>query len=58
MNVPVIHCNARLADAAFAVHAALVKAEARDRRLRHNPLWTIMRQDAYERFALAFQEAK
>ena len=37
---------------AFAVHAALLRAEANDPDLRKNPQWTMTRQDAYERFAL------
>lgn len=58
MKPRVINYDSQLAEDAFAVHAALLKAEARDRRLRHNPQWTVIRQDAYERFAVAFQEAK
>lgn len=58
MKHPVIYCDANRADQAFAVHQALLKAEARDRSLRHNPYWTMIRQDAYEAFALAFKEVK
>lgn len=58
MKHPVIYCDARVADDAFAVHAALVKAEARDQRLKRNPQWQLVRMDAYERFAMAFKEVK
>lgn len=58
MKPRVIHFDRKLADDAFAVHAALVQAEGRNRHLRHNPQWTVLRQDAYERFAVAFQEVK
>lgn len=57
MKPKVILCDARKADDAFAAHAALLKAEARDQRLKRNPEWTIIRQDAFERFTLAFREA-
>lgn len=39
------------ADAAFAVHAALVEREKREPWLVSNPHWIIARQDAYERFS-------
>lgn len=39
---------------AFEVHAALIKAEADHRSLKDNPVWTMLRQDAFERFSLAF----
>jgi hypothetical protein len=40
---------------AFAVHQALIQAERRDPRLKRNPQWQIMRMDAYENFARAFE---
>lgn len=43
---------------AFAVHAALLRAETLDSTLRGNPQWTMMRQDAYERFALYMGQDK
>lgn len=39
---------------AFAVHCALLKAERRDPELSKNPQWTVLRQDAFERFSNAF----
>ena len=39
---------------AFAVHCALLKAERVDPALSNNPQWTVLRQDAYERFSNAF----
>lgn len=36
---------------AFAAHAALIKMELRHPSLKDNPFWTMLRQDAYERFA-------
>lgn len=54
VTIPVIVCSADSADTAFKAHAALLEAEARDPALRLNPYWTMLRQDAYERFASAF----
>ena len=48
----------RKADESFAAHTALLKAERADPSLFNNPQWTILRQDAYERFALAFERLK
>ena len=39
---------------AFAVHCALLKAECYDPDLRKNPQWTVLRQDAFERWSNAF----
>ena len=41
---------------AFAAHAAMVKAENATPSLRHNPFWIMLRQDAYERFAISIEE--
>lgn len=46
------------ADQAFAAHAAMMQAEARSQALRDNPFWTMLRQDAFERFALELERAK
>lgn len=43
---------------AFQVHRALLMAERTEPSLRDNPYWTMLKQDAYERFALAFERAK
>lgn len=53
--IPVILVNEREAVDAFEVHRALVITENRHRHLRRNPQWTILRADAYEAFANAFE---
>lgn len=53
-SVPVILCAAEIADNAFQAHMALVKLEQEKPELRANPHWTMLRQDAFERFAEAF----
>lgn len=45
----------RQAEDAFQVHAALARCEAAVPTLTDNPQWTILRQDAFERFAIAFE---
>lgn len=45
----------RKASEAYAVHTALLRAELHNPALRDNSEWTMHRQDAYERFALAFK---
>ena len=42
----------------FAAHSALIRAERDDPALRTNPHWIMLRQDAYERFYLAFEAQK
>ena len=37
-------------------HYAIVRATAAQPSLRANPFWTLIRQDAYERFAIEFQK--
>jgi hypothetical protein len=54
MSVKTIGVNEREALDAFAVHCALLKAERTDPKLSSNPQWTMLRQDAYERFSNAF----
>jgi len=53
-QVPTIKFNERQAHDACKVHFALLKAERDDPELRDNPQWTVIRQDAYERFCAAF----
>lgn len=53
-SVPTIAVNEREAMEAFAVHAALLKAERDDPSLASNPQWTVLRQDAFERFSNAY----
>lgn len=55
MKVPVIRYDERQAADAYLVHIALLKAERDDPTLKDNPVWTIHRQDAYERFCVAFE---
>lgn len=57
MSAPVHHYNEQQAHDAYLVHIALLMAEYMDPMLKHNPVWTIHRQDAYERFAVAFEKA-
>lgn len=55
MNVPVIRYHEREAQNAYLAHIALLTAEIADPALRDNPAWTILRQDAFERFATAYE---
>lgn len=56
MKVPLILCAAEVADNAFRAHMALVTAERDNPDLRHNPHWTMLRQDALDRFCDAFMK--
>lgn len=58
MSVPVHHYNEQAAHDAYLVHIALLMAELMDPMLKHNPVWTMHRQDAYEQCAVAFQVAE
>ncbi|PTR06420.1 hypothetical protein C8K11_12033 [Novosphingobium sp. GV055] len=42
------------AEQAFAAHAAMVRAEAREPDLKDNPCWTLLRREAFSRFDRAF----
>lgn len=53
-SVPIIVCAAEQADAAWKAHQALRKAEREAPLLSNLPAFTMAKQDAYERFALAF----
>lgn len=55
MKVPVIVCNAHLADAAFAAYAALRKAGRDDPALLGNPYFTALVDTAAARFRSAFE---
>lgn len=55
MSIPVIRMDKRQADEAWEVHRALVKAEADNPALAHNPQWICFRMDAYEAFCRAFE---
>lgn len=54
-TTPVIFFDSLRAANAFAVHQALLKAERADPTLQDNPAWTVLRQDAYANFELAFE---
>jgi len=46
------------ASLAFDVHSALLRIEAEYPDLKDNPFWIMLKQDAYERFHIAFETAK
>ena len=50
--------NKRAAAECFAAHQALVQTERANPALRSNPHWVMLRQDAYERFSLAYEVQK
>ena len=54
MSVSQSHSLFDVADDAFVAWAAIQKAEAADPRLKDNPHWTMLRQDAWERFWIAW----
>jgi len=43
---------------AYDVHAALLRIEQAHPELRGNPFWIMLKQDAYERFHIAFEAQK
>ncbi len=53
--VPVIRYNETRAAHAYEAHCALLFIERINPGLRDNPAWTVLRQDAYENFELAFE---
>lgn len=55
-SLRLIRYNRQRADNAFEAHSALIAAEIMRPALRDNPAWVVLRQDAYENFALAFEE--
>lgn len=55
-SIRLIRYNRDRAENAFAAHCALLATEAVRPDLRDNPAWVVLRQDAYENFALAFEE--
>jgi hypothetical protein len=44
------------AEQAWEAHSMLLLIEVRIPTLRNNPFWTVLRQDAFERFALELGE--
>lgn len=55
LPVPVIRFDPSVADAAFAVHQTLVKAEIADPTLNQNEHWREQRDIAFARFCAAFE---
>ena len=53
--IPVIRIDDTRAKQTFEAHAALLRAERDNPALRDNPAWTMLRQDAFERFNDAFK---
>jgi len=43
---------------AFAVHAALLRAERDEPSLRENPRWILIRMDATEAFVVEFEKVR
>ena len=54
MSVKTIAVDEQRARDAFAVHAALLKAERDDPTLSNNPQWRLLRMDAFEAFNSAY----
>ncbi len=52
--IPVIRFDEQRAEDAYRAHIALLDQERRHPSLKKNPAWQMLRQDAYEAFALAF----
>lgn len=52
--IPVIRFDERRAADAYEAHIALLDQEKRFPKLKQNPAWRVLRDDAYENFALAF----
>lgn len=55
MEIPIIQFDAQQASSAYLAHIALIECELRDPSLRNNAAWTILRQDAFQRFANAYE---
>lgn len=53
-KVPVIRCDAKIADESYAVFAALMRAANETPGLRENTLWKFYVKQSYERFEIAF----
>ncbi len=53
--IPIYRIDETRATDAFEAHKALLECERMRPALRHNPAWTVLRQDAFENFALAFE---
>jgi hypothetical protein len=58
MKPPAAPNDPRQALDAFAVHAALLRAERAEPSLRENPRWILIRMDAAEAFVVEFEKAR
>ena len=54
MSVPVVLFDERKANAAWEAHSELLKAMMRNPDLRDNPVWTMLRHEAYETLCAAY----
>lgn len=55
MKPRVIHFDQQRAHDAYMAHIALLMAERADPMLKKNPVWTMLRQDAFELFVNAYE---
>ncbi len=53
-SIPIIHFDERRARSAYEAHVALLDQERRFPQLKQNAAWRVLRDNAYENFALAF----
>ncbi|WP_298165075.1 hypothetical protein [Novosphingobium sp.] len=56
MTAPARLSDEQRAALAFEVHAALLRTEATNPKLKENPLWLILRQDSFEEFYVAMDK--
>jgi hypothetical protein len=50
--------RAKAADQAFQAHQAVLLMSIQKPSLADNPFWTMLKQDAYERFVLALEKVQ
>ena len=58
LSVPLTLAKSGCAEAAWAAHASLTRAEIADPDLRGNSHWCAIKADAYGRFVAAFEAVK
>lgn len=56
MTVPVYLFDQRKASDAWEAHSELLKLMIRNPSLRDNPVWTLLRQEAYELLCEAYKD--
>ena len=56
MSAPARLTAEERATLAFEVHAALLRTEVLNPKLKNNPLWLILRQDSFEEFYVAMDK--